>query len=80
MEADEGYQYVSIQVILCKERRETCVKLPPCQTSLKQHCLRANCQSEIWRDCITDEFFVPTPEGHGWAITDGEISIKWMDC
>ena len=57
-----------------------CVKLPPCQSSLKQHCLRANYQSKIWRDCIADEFFVPPPEGHGWTITDGEINIKWMDC
>ena len=32
------------------------VKLPPCQSSLKQHCLRANYQSKIWRDCIADEF------------------------
>ena len=32
------------------------------------------------RDCIADKFFVPTPEGHGWTITDWKISIKWMDC
>ena len=57
-----------------------CVKLPPCQSSLKQHCLRANYQSKIWRNCTGDKFFVPTPEGHGWAITNGEIRIKWMDC
>ena len=56
------------------------VKLPLCQSSLKQHCLRATYQSKIWRDCIADEFFVPAPEGHGWTITDGEIGIKWMDC
>ena len=52
------------------------VKLPLCQSSLKQHCLGTNYQSKIWRDCIADEFFVPTPEGHDWTITDGEISIK----
>ena len=56
------------------------VKLPPRRSSLKQHCLWANYQSKIWRDCIADELFVPTPEGHGWTITYGEISIKWMDC
>ena len=43
----------------------SCVKLLSYQSSLKQHCLRANYQSKIWRDCLADEFFVPTPEGHG---------------
>ena len=57
-----------------------CVKLPPCQSSLKEHCLHANYQLKIWRDRIADEFFVPTPEEHGCTTIDGEISIKWMDC
>ena len=31
-------------------------------------------------ETFADEFFVPTPEGHGWTITDVEIRIKWMNC
>ena len=23
---------------------------------------------------------IEIPEGHGWTIADGKISIKWMDC
>ena len=65
---------------MCKKGDCPCVKVAPCQSSLKEHCLRANYQSKIWRDCIADEFFVPPPEGHGSTIADGEINIKWMDC
>ena len=41
------------------------IKLPRCWSSLKKYCLRTKYQSKIWRDCIADEFFVLTPEGHG---------------
>ena len=42
--------------------------------------MHANYQPKIWRDCIVDEFFVSTLEGHGWFVTDGETRATWMNC
>ena len=45
----------------------------PCQSSLTNHCKRANYQCAVWKrslDCNPD---VPSPEGHGWKYDDGDL-------
>eukprot|EP00794_Sanderia_malayensis_P001475 gene1475-1633_t len=55
--------------------------LPPCQNSLRQHCLRANYQAYIWRQALTPSIDIAPPEQNGWQIMeDGLLAIRWMTC
>lgn len=51
--------------------------LPPCQMSLREHIKRANYQALIWNRAYQAIPDVPSPDGHGWCVTDGHINIKW---
>ena len=51
--------------------------LPPCQSSLYMHCLRANYQSYIWNNSHKPYVEVPSPVGCGWRLDGGELSIDW---
>ena len=55
-------------------------KLPPCRSSLYQHCLRANYQCSVWRLSLEAQPTIPSPQNYGWIIDDDGINIKWMDC
>ena len=56
-------------------------RLPPCMAALRQHCLRANYQTCIWRLCEEHTPDIPSPADHGWVFDeDGLIGINWMDC
>jgi hypothetical protein len=56
-------------------------RLPPCMAALRQHCLRANYQTCIWRLCQEQTPFIPSPSDYGWVFDkDGLIGINWMDC
>ena len=53
--------------------------LPPCRASLRMHIQRANYQALVW--CRADQAMpdVPTPDGHGWCIVDGELDFQWTE-
>jgi len=54
-------------------------QLPPCADCLYQHCLRANYQAAVWRQCLEGNPELPSPCDHGWAIdSSSELKIKWM--
>lgn len=55
-------------------------QLPPCEDSLRQHCLRANYQTAIWRRSLVQDPDVPAPQNiHGWTLgEDGQLEIQWM--
>lgn len=52
--------------------------LPPCQDALIKHTQRSNYQAAVWRNALVAEIELPSPENHGWQITDNNISIDWM--
>jgi hypothetical protein len=52
--------------------------LPPCRSSLKLHVLRANYQAAVWRRAVFATADIPSPDGHGWEVNDGNIKIKWL--
>ena len=54
-------------------------RLPPCKSSLYQHCLRANYQCRVWRLSLEASSLIPSAH-HGWIINNDGISIKWMSC
>ena len=55
--------------------------LPPCQNALKQHMLRANYQSAVWRRALESNPIYPSIEDHGWKMTTTKrIEIQWMTC
>ena len=49
--------------------------------ALRQHCLKANYQTCIWRLCQEQTPITPSPVDHGWVFDeDGLIGINWMNC
>ncbi|CAB4033461.1 Hypothetical predicted protein, partial [Paramuricea clavata] len=42
------------------------------------HVLRANYQAAVWRRAVLATAHIPSPDGHGWEVTDGNIKIKWL--
>ena len=54
--------------------------LPPCQNSLRQHCLRANYQAHVWRQALIPCTNIGPPEHNGWEMTDGLLAVRWMTC
>jgi hypothetical protein len=46
--------------------------------SLKLHVLRANYQAAVWRSAMFATADIPSPDGHGWEVNDGNIKIKWL--
>ena len=53
--------------------------LPPCRDSLRMHIKRANYQALIWYHSRHALPCIPGPSGHGWQITEGQLSIKWTE-
>ena len=53
--------------------------LPPCRDSLRQHVKRSNYQALIWYRADQAMQRIPHPDGHGWEIEDGRLTIKWTD-
>ena len=54
--------------------------LPTCQNELKQHMLRANYQSAVWRRALESNPIYPSIENHGWKMTTERIEIQSMTC
>jgi len=51
--------------------------IPPCFDSLTTiHSRRTAYQSYIWRQCLVPKPIVPSPDHHGWEVTEEGISIK----
>ncbi|KAK3731327.1 hypothetical protein QZH41_001755 [Actinostola sp. cb2023] len=59
-------------------RQSQSQSLPPCKYALQNHTKRANYQAAVWRRALQANPEVPSPEGHGWLITEGDIKIDWM--
>eukprot|EP00794_Sanderia_malayensis_P017402 gene17402-19145_t len=53
-------------------------KLPPTRDALLCHCKRVSFVTSMVRNALDTSFFLPSPDGHGWKITDGVLSIQWM--
>ena len=64
-------------VLFCTKQSQS-QSLPPCQDSVRNHILRANCQAAVWRRALDAIPGAPSPEGHGWFISDGHLEIDWM--
>ncbi len=55
-------------------------KLPPTSDALAKHILRVNYQAYIWKHAlIATQEKPPTPDRHGWLITDNKLKIDWTD-
>ena len=58
-----------------KQSQSHCI--PLCRDALKWHTFRANYQTAIWRRALEQTPQLPSPEGHGWKIKEGQIDILW---
>lgn len=52
-------------------------KLPPNDDCLLQHINRATYQAAIWHQALEQNPDIPSPHGHGWVVSDGELQINW---
>lgn len=53
--------------------------LPPNLDALNLHAKRANYQAKVWRSSLSPKINCPSPDGHGWNITDGLITVHWLE-
>ena len=58
-----------------KQRNEL---LPPTSDSLRLHIDRTNSTTYIWRGALNRMQRLPSPEGHGWKIQDGNLTPTLM--
>ena len=63
----------------CGKKLPEPTRLPPTKDELKQHVLRSNYQAFIWKRALEGEPAIPDPDGYGWDLDDGHLSIHWMD-
>ena len=68
-------------VFCSKKGKAESHQLPPCRDCLHHHCKRANYQTAVWKNALTNNQ-VPGPAGYGWALESGEsgqrLDIVWM--
>ena len=68
--------------VFCSKKGEAeSHQVPPCRDCLHHHCKRANYQTAVWKNALTNKQ-VPGPAGNGWALESGEsgqrLYIVWM--
>ena len=54
-------------------------RLPPTKDALKKHTQRANYQAAVWKLALYTKPEMPSPNGHGWIVENGDIRIDRMD-
>ena len=52
--------------------------LPPNLDALQLHVKRVNFQAKVWSAFIP-KIECPSPDGHGWKVTDDILSIHWLE-
>ena len=53
-------------------------KLPPTRDALLCHCKRVSFVTAMVKHALEADFEIPSPDGHGWSIVDGKLSIVWI--
>ena len=66
------------QIFCAKGGRVDPESLPPCLSTLILHIKLANYQALVWRNALRSNPMIPSPNGHGWDVTDDVITIKWL--
>ena len=66
-------------IFSAKKGKVESYQLPPCHDTLSKHIARANYKAFIWRRCLEQAPFIPSPENRGWIVYDGAFCIDWMD-
>ncbi|KAJ8685332.1 hypothetical protein QAD02_021125 [Eretmocerus hayati] len=77
----KNYKVTNVDEPFTKKSLKNCdaSSLPPCQTELHQHTLRAQHISTIWKNA---HLKVPTnsqPSECGWVESNDEYEFKWFD-
>ena len=52
--------------------------LPPCSNVLKQHIIRVNYQTSIWRKCLDNFMALNQLWESGWCINEEKFDVKWI--
>ncbi|EDO46217.1 predicted protein [Nematostella vectensis] len=60
------------------QKHQSSDRLPPTSDSLKQHIIRANYQTFIWKYCLQPMVPLPSPDGNGGKITNGRLEPLLM--
>ena len=70
--------FIEAGIVALGSVTQTC-HLTPTKDALKYHVARANYQACIWNQCLEATAPTPSPDGHGWVLKDGHLTIHWMD-
>ena len=54
-------------------------QLPLTQDALRQHTMHANYQAAVWHQSLQPRPPMPSPNGHGWKVSNNTINVHWMD-
>ena len=68
-----------VNIFCAKKAEPESWQLPPCASSLLNHCKRTNYQCAIWRRSLDRNPDIPSPVGHGWRVDDRQLVIDWGD-
>ncbi|KAK3754209.1 hypothetical protein QZH41_003313 [Actinostola sp. cb2023] len=67
-----------LRYLMFCQKRQTNETLPPISDSVRQHIMRANYQTYVWRKSLDAMQDLPPPEGHGWKIEDSTLKPMFM--
>ena len=66
------------QLFRLKKGNVESAQLPTCEDIFYLHTHRANYQAAVWHRSLEVDPDIPSPEGNGWQIEDGQLTIHWM--
>ena len=77
----DGEDYVETRIKMYEQQRvKSSLTLLPDRNSSQQHLKRSNLQAYIWKQCLQQDIYYPTPKKHGWQQTDEGLVPVWFTC
>ena len=77
---NKRHQWAAIPAVLRLKRGDVESKqLSPCNDTLREHSLWANCQAAVWRRSLERCPDIPSPVGSGWCTEDGKLHGYRLD-
>ena len=71
---------VRFNIYCQRSRRTQFAMLPSCSEVLKQHIVRVNYQTLIWRECLDNLVVLKKQREYCWCINEKKLAMKWMAC
>ena len=76
---DDDVDIAQLRYKLFSQKSLGGAKLPPTYDAALYHIKRANYQMLIWKNACIPNLNLPSPDGNGWKMLDGEIVSQFMN-